>query len=188
MAAELDERKVTFKQHIYLSGYRGTGKSSVGRILAQRLDRPFVDLDDEVEQRAGRSIREIFDGGGEEAFRDLETRCLTEVAQEDVASVISLGGGAILRDQNREQIRATGICIWLDADAQTLAERINADQSTGQRRPALTKLSHLEEIQSMLSVRKPLYQSTSDHRIDTKGKSVNSVAEQALKLLGLGDH
>lgn len=173
---------MTTSSLLYLTGYRGTGKTSVGAVLARRLDRPMIDLDHTVEQAAGRTIREIFAAGGEEAFRDAESECLEEVAHGPSA-VVALGGGAILRPANRQLIRGSGRCIWLDADVDTLAERIAADTTTAERRPALTDRGQREEIRQLLETRRPLYRDVSDHRIDTAGKTVQEIAEEILARL-----
>ena len=172
-------------QHLYLTGYRGTGKSSVGVQLARILGRSIIDLDQVVEANAGKSIREIFDEGGESKFRDLESEALSTVSEAPPA-VISLGGGAILREANRTIIRATGVCVWLDADAETIAGRIAADARSGDRRPALTSLGQLQEIRQLLSQRRDLYQQTAHHRIDTTEKPLDAVAREILGLLGNG--
>ncbi|QDT09219.1 shikimate kinase [Planctomycetes bacterium K23_9] len=169
-------------QHIYLTGYRGTGKSSVGRILAQRMTRTLVDLDDRIESAAGKTIREIFDDGGEAAFRDWETKCL-ELVVAEANEVVALGGGAILRQQNRQLIADSGLCVWLDADANTLAQRIFADESTADRRPSLTQLSPADEIRQMLDQRAPLYQEASHYRVDTGGKTPEEIAAEIIHLL-----
>ncbi|MGB7344391.1 MAG: shikimate kinase [Pirellulaceae bacterium] len=169
-------------QHIYLTGYRGTGKTSVGKILAHRLDRQLVDLDDRVEAAAGKTIREIFDEGGEKSFRDWESKCLKLVTSE-TNGVIALGGGAILRESNRDLIASSGICFWLDADAATLAERIFGDQSTHSRRPALSDLDPADEIRHLLAQREPLYRAVSKHRIETTGKTIDAIAAEIHELL-----
>lgn len=180
---------------VYLTGYRGTGKTSVARRLADALGGEFLDLDDVIESRAGRSIREIFEAGGEESFRDWETRCLAEVAGKsmlpsnpkrilrtnEMTRVLALGGGAILREKNRQIIRDGGVCIWLDASAKTLAARLSGDQSTASRRPALTDLSPEDEIEELLRQRRPLYLEVSDTRIDTDHRSPEQVAQVALE-------
>ena len=98
---------MTTIDHIYLTGFRGTGKTSVGTLLAKTLGRTVIDLDGVVAANAGKSIREIFQQDGESRFRDLETTALESVAQTS-SSVISLGGGAILRGINRSIIQSTG--------------------------------------------------------------------------------
>ena len=167
-------------QHIYLTGYRGTGKSTVGKFLADVVGLGLIDLDDVVEQAAGKTIREIFGEGGEESFRDLESECLDSVAQQAPA-VVALGGGAILRQSNRKRIAESGVCIWLIADAQTLADRIAGDATTGERRPAFTSLPAVEEIREMLSTRDAAYRDAADFCIETAGKSPQGLASEILE-------
>jgi shikimate kinase len=168
-------------RHLFLTGFRGTGKSTVGFILSQRLGRPLVDLDDFIEQRAGKTIREIFDDGGEPLFRAIESEVLGEVI-EHPASVISLGGGAILREENRALVRRSGTCFWLDADAETIVNRLRADDSSAQRRPALTNLKQREEVGHLLEQRASLYEMAADYRIETIGKEPATVAEEIVVL------
>lgn len=162
--------------HLYLAGYRGSGKSSVGRRLATRLKRPWIDLDDAIETRARRSIREIFASGGETEFRDLEEATLAAVASQPPA-VISLGGGAVLRPNNRRLIADTGICVWLRVDAATVLERLTHDANTAERRPALTGLPQREEIETLLAQRQPLYEQVAHYQIDTVGRAVDAIAQ-----------
>ena len=169
--------------HVYLSGLRGTGKTSVGKLLAQQWERPFADLDDMIEEAAKMSIREIFEQGGESLFRDWESKCLEAVSQRQQRHVISLGGGAILREENRNLINQSGCCIWLTADAETLVGRISRDETTGERRPALTNLDQISEMRQLLTTRTPLYQTAADHEIDTVGKTPESIAEEISNLL-----
>jgi shikimate kinase len=171
-------------QHIYLTGFRGTGKTSVGRILARSLELPLIDLDDEVEQKAGKTIREIFDESGESGFRDLETSCLREVSARP-RSVIALGGGAVLREENRQQITRSGVCVWLTADAKAIQERISADLSTARRRPALTSLPAHAEVEKLLADRDHAYRESADHCVDTRGKTQQAVADEILDFLSL---
>ena len=167
---------------IYLTGFRGTGKTSIGTLLAKSLGRTVIDLDGVVAANAGKSIREIFQQDGESSFRDLETTALESVAQTS-NSVISLGGGAVLRDINRSIIQSTGICFWLQCDAETIAERLQQDEATGDQRPALTKLDELQEIRQLLQTRQAKYEDVADHRINTKGRSIEQVAEAVLERL-----
>lgn len=170
------------QRHLYLTGYRGTGKSSVATIIAKSLRALVIDLDQMIEANAGKSIREIFEQGGESLFRKLESEALQTVADAPPA-VVSLGGGAILSQENRRRICQSGICFWLDADADTIAERIGGDQTTADRRPSLTTLGELDEIRELLSQRRALYESVANHRIDTTGKSIETVADEILTLL-----
>ncbi|MFK8113527.1 MAG: shikimate kinase [Rubripirellula sp.] len=169
------------KTHLYLTGYRGTGKTSVGVLLAKALNRPIIDSDQVVSANTGKSIREIFGVGGEAMFRDLETEALQTVSQAE-ASIISLGGGAVIRDENRKIIQATGECYWLDADPETIAARLQGDAATAEQRPALTSLPGLAEIRELMTQRRELYHSVADHRIDTSGKSIAEVAQAILEI------
>lgn len=169
-------------RHLYLTGFRGTGKTSVGARLAVALAAAPIDLDDVVEREVGKSIRQIFSAEGETYFRDCETAALHRVSREKPA-VISLGGGAILRAENRDVIAATGMCVWLDASAEEICARVLSDSSTAERRPALTKLSQQDEIETLLAERRPLYESAADHRIETTGKSIDEVAREILNLV-----
>jgi len=173
-------------QHLFLTGYRGTGKSSVGRRLAEHLGVPLIDLDERVVRLAGQTIREIFAAGGEEAFRELESEALLAVIREP-RSVVALGGGAVLRAENREVIRGAGGCVWLDADADTLTQRIAGDAASSGQRPSLTGLPARDEVVSLLEQRRPLYDQVADHRIETAGKSVEAVAGEVLQRLRLTD-
>ncbi len=142
----------------------------------------MVDLDDIVERDSGKSIRQIFDDVGESGFRDLESESLFALSTSE-PTIVSLGGGAILREQNRQWISRHGVCIWLDASPETLAARIFADQTSVTRRPALTDLSAQEEIRQVLSQRRPFYEQVSDCRILTNGKTIEQVAGEVLGFL-----
>lgn len=175
-------------RRIYLTGLRGTGKTTVGKIISSALDAVCVDLDVVIERAAAKSIREIFQDDGEPAFRDWETKCLTDVASREAsepgfARVIALGGGAIVRPENRQLIRQSGVCVWLIASPETLAGRMETDATTTGRRPALTELSPVEEIAKVLADRRDLYQDVSDHQIDTEQRSPEQVAESVLTWL-----
>ena len=169
---------------IYLTGYRGTGKTTVGKLISTELSTQCVDLDQAIEAAAGKTIREIFEEGGEALFRDWETRCLHRSGGEgSVARVVSLGGGAILRKENRDFMRQTGVCIWLTARADTLAARIAEDETTGHRRPALTGLSPADEIQVLLAKREPLYREAADLILATDDKLPQELAAQVVAWL-----
>lgn len=161
--------------HLFLVGYRGSGKSSVGVLLAERLHRPFLDTDGWVESYAGRSIPDIFERDGEESFRDLETLALQQLP-ESPPMVISLGGGAVLRDANREILRRNGKIVWLQADPAVLAGRIAADQARGARRPSLTGLDPVQEIERVLSARESIYRDVADWELETSTQTPSELA------------
>jgi shikimate kinase len=146
-------------ERIYLIGYRGCGKSTVGPILAERLGWSYVDADARLEERAGKSIARIFAEDGEPAFRDLESKNLAELALQS-NHVIATGGGVVLRESNRDLIRNSGLAVWLVAPAELVWERIRKDPSTSVRRPNLTASGGLLEVKELLAQREPLYQAT----------------------------
>jgi shikimate kinase len=165
--------------NIVLVGYRGTGKSTVGRLLASRLGRELVSTDAEIIKRAQRSIPEIVAQKGWEHFRDLESDICREFASRDQL-VIDTGGGAILRVQNVEALKKNGTVFWLTASVETIAKRIGSSN----QRPSLTGTkSFVDEIQDVLRERTPKYQAAADHSIATDNRSVNQLVETILTLI-----
>jgi len=165
-------------RHLFLTGYRGCGKSTIGRCVADLLDCPFLDTDVEIEAKASRTIAEIFADLGEAGFRDLESNQIDELDLLREASVISLGGGSIVRVENRITIRELGRVVWLQATPEILCERIANDASSQLRRPKLSKLGDLEEIRHVLSQRRHWYEEVSDMAISTDDQSMESIATQ----------
>ena len=165
--------------NVVLIGYRGTGKSTVGKLVAERLGRVLVSTDVEIVKLAVQNIPEIVEQHGWEYFRDLETKICQDLAGRD-GVVIDTGGGAILRSQNVEGLKRTGKLFWLTAPVETIAKRIGADT----QRPSLTGTkSFLEEIQDVLRERTPKYQAAADYIIETCGKSAAQVADEILARL-----
>ncbi len=163
-------------------GYRGCGKSTVASLLADRLNRPSVDTDDEIERRAGCSIREIFDRGGEAEFRKLEQTVIAELlARTDL--ILAAGGGAILASETRKAMRDAGPVVWLSAPIEELSRRIAADETSAARRPSLTGRSATAEIADVLKSREPLYRETASIVIDTTGLSPQAVADAVYEAL-----
>lgn len=162
---------------IYLTGFMGCGKTSVGLVLAQRLGRGFIDLDQEIVAEAGTSIKEIFATRGEPAFRSLESRVLARVAAGP-AAVISTGGGAVIAFENREVMRASGRIVNLTATVETIASRLTGDSE----RPLLAADASQERIRTMLEARERFY-ADADLRIDTTSKSVEAVAAEIVDAL-----
>ncbi len=165
----------------FLIGYRATGKSSVGRALAMKMNTPFVDSDDEIERRAGKSIAAIFSEDGEPAFRDLEVAVITDLAANR-SGVVSLGGGAILREEVRRVI-AAGFVIWLKASPETITQRISQDAASAERRPRLTTHDADDEIRLLLAQREPLYAACADVAIETENKATAQVVDEAFAAL-----
>jgi shikimate kinase len=170
-------------QSIYLIGYRGSGKSTVARELASRLGYNFVDADEEIERRAGKSIARMFAEDGEPAFRRLEEDVIAELCRLR-RTVVGLGGGAVLSEVNRTEIRLAGTVIWLRADVETIAQRLAADESTVSRRPNLTAAGGLSEIETLLATREPIYRACATLEVDTEGKTPEAVVNEILARLG----
>ena len=162
---------------LFLIGYRGTGKTTVGKILAPRMGWDFIDADHLLEERAGKTIREIFAAEGEKSFRDQESALIQELSQKR-EHIIATGGGVVLHETNREYLK-TGFVVWLMAPASLLWERMQADQTTAARRPNLS-VGGLEEVQTLLTIREPIYESLADYRISTEGESPESLANAIL--------
>jgi shikimate kinase len=167
---------------LFLIGYRGSGKTTVAAELSRLVGWPWIDADEELERRADKSIRQIFADEGEPAFRELETAVVADLANR-TRHVIALGGGAVMREQNRAALAGRGKVVWLRASPETLAERIVADPTTGQRRPSLTSLGELDEIREVLAQRTPVYAACADLTIDVEGKSPPQIAEDILASL-----
>ena len=164
--------------HLYLTGYRGTGKSTVAKLLGDALSLPVWDSDREIETRSNSTIKAIFEQRGEAAFRDLEEMVVRDLSSGETA-IIALGGGAILRKSTRETILETGLCVWLTASPHTLSKRIQSDSGSHDTRPALTtEQSVLREIENVLNARLPLYQQASDFEISTESAGCDTLSQQ----------
>jgi shikimate kinase len=156
--------------NIVLIGYRGTGKTAIANLLADRLSMRVVGMDEEIVKRAGKTIPEIVKEHGWDHFRDVESQVAAELENEN-GLIIDAGGGVVVRPQNMEILKKNGMIFWLVADEQTIANRIMADH----QRPSLTGTkSTVEEVAEVLSMRTPLYEAVADHIIDT---AKNSLAE-----------
>ena len=172
-------------RNLFLIGYRGTGKSTVASIVAAELGWQSVDADAVLETRAGMSIRQVFQTEGEAGFRQRETELLEEICRSD-RQVVATGGGVVLAPQNRELLARHGLCALLEADAATIERRLQQDPATGERRPALT-VGGRAEIESLLSIREPLYIQCANARFEVALRTPRQVAEEILAwLAGIG--
>ncbi|GIX06821.1 MAG: shikimate kinase [Candidatus Poribacteria bacterium] len=162
-------------QNIVLVGFMGSGKTSVGRELARRLGWEFVDTDALIERMAGRSIPEIFRERGEPYFRDLESEAI-RTATCGTRTVLATGGGAVLRPENMSRLKAAGLVVLLDAEAEELYRRVVNEG----RRPLLEVADPLARIRELLEYRRPYY-AQADLRIDTTGRPVEAIVEEILK-------
>ncbi len=164
-------------KNIILTGFMGTGKSSVGRVLADRLGYRYCDLDALIVAAAGSSINEIFARHGEAHFRRIEAEMVRSIANMS-GLVVATGGGAVLDPENRRQLRAAGFVVNLTAPAAEIFKRLQGENE----RPLLKEEKSLEKIGVMLQEREPFY-ADADIRIDTTGKSVEDVVAEILRAI-----
>ena len=169
---------------IVLIGYRCTGKTSVGKRLAQRLGIPFFDTDELIQSEAGKTIRELVEEEGWDAFRQRERAIITQLPLSADA-VIAAGGGAIMDATNRKALKEKGLCVWLMADVGTIVERMRDDRASNAQRPPLTSNGLEQETAKILESRGPIYQEMADCTIDTSGKNIEAIADEILGALGL---
>ncbi len=162
--------------NIVLIGYRCTGKSTVGRILSKKLGWNFVDTDELIEKKEGKSIEEIVSEKGWREFRRIEKEVIEEVSRYR-NQVISTGGGAVLDKENRERLKKNGFIVWLRAKPETIKERMLRDK----KRPSLTGKAPEEEIEEVLKEREPIYRECSDLIIDTDHICQKKIAERIIE-------
>lgn len=155
-----------------LVGMPGSGKSTVGRQLARRLDVPFIDLDQRLEEVLGSTIRQYFEEQGEEAFRDREAQLLAELTAAPGDMILSTGGGAVLREENRNHLLSGGGSVmYLRATPDEIFKRIRHDKT----RPLLQVANPLQRLRDLYAVRDPLYRASSHYVIETGRPTVNTL-------------
>lgn len=165
---------------ISLIGLPGSGKSTVGRQLARRLDAPFVDSDHVIEQRIGCSIREFFEREGEQPFRDIEASVLDELTRQQTG-VLSTGGGIVLRPENRQRLRERGQVVYLRSSPEDVFRRLRHDQN----RPLLQVKDPLTRLRDLHAARDPLYRDTAHFLIETGRPSVATLVNMIVMQLEL---
>lgn len=163
---------------IFLVGPMGAGKSSVGRELARRLGRTFVDADTELERRTGVTIPWIFDVEGEEGFRRREAALLEELTQSDDV-VLATGGGAVTTPANRQVLGARGVVVYLNAPVSVQAQRTHGDRN----RPMLHGEDPTARLEALMAERDPLYREVADCVVETTGGTARSMAERIIEAL-----
>jgi len=166
--------------NIILIGYRCSGKTSVGKRLARELDRPFVDTDNWLVEKAGRSVRNIVEDDGWEGFRQLEREVIQEVCSRD-NTVIATGGGAVLDLANIAAMQKSGRVVWLKVSPQIARQRMTRDERTDDWRPSLTSNGLYGEIVEVLKKRTPLYEKAMDMVIDTDDKSIEEIVDRIVQ-------
>ena len=165
---------------IALVGLPGSGKSTVGRQLARRLQLPFLDTDHVIEQRLGCSIREYFEREGEERFRDVEESVIEELSEQH-RGVLSTGGGSVLRAKSRETLRNKTKVVYLKSSADELFRRLRHDMN----RPLLQVADPLSRLRDLFEVRDPLYRETAHFILETGRPSVATLVNMIVMQLEL---
>lgn len=166
-------------EHVLLVGMMGAGKTSVGQLLAQRLGRPFLDVDAWIEDEEGVSIATIFETRGEAAFRNLEARVLESFLANTVASVLSVGGGAVVDARNRAALSSHGKVVWLRATDATLAGRVG----DGVGRPLLAGKDAATELARIALDRSPMYTEVADVVVDVDDLTPDDVVDRVVDAL-----
>ena len=166
---------------ISLIGMPGSGKSTVGRSLAHRMQLPFSDSDAVIEQRLGCAIRDYFEREGEAAFRDVEQAVIDELTRGGASLVLATGGGAVLRPINRQRLRERGTVIYLRSSPEQLFKRLRHDT----KRPLLQVADPLKRLRALYDERDPLYRECAHFVIDTRGASLSALVHRILMQLEL---
>ncbi len=165
--------------NIVLIGYRGTGKSTVAKILGQRLQRTVISTDAEIVKEAGQAIPQIVEKFGWDHFRDLETQMCKKLQNQDNL-IIDTGGGLILKKENANILIANCTIFWLTAEVSTIVKRISSDT----QRPSLSGTkTFVEEIEDILKERTPKYQAAAHHSIPTDQSTPHKLADTILSLI-----
>ena len=167
--------------NIVLIGMRGSGKTTVGKILAQKMGREFIEMDELITRKMGLTIPEIVEKHGWEKFRDIEEEITGEVAGRD--NIINAsGGGVVTREKNIAKLKESGVLIWLQAGVDTLLSRTGEDTD----RPPLNEgRNQWEDMELTLKERKPLYQQAADLTVNTENKTPEEVADLVINLLAV---
>ncbi len=164
--------------NIFLVGPMGVGKTTIGKKLARKLKKKFIDSDKEIEKKTGATINLIFDVEGETGFRERESKIIDELTMRE-GIVMATGGGVVLSDTNRRLLRERGIVVYLGASPDLLLERTAYDQS----RPLLMTGDRLKKIKTLLQDREPFYLEVSDKSIKVDGMAIKEIVSVISKFL-----
>ena len=166
------------QRNIFVIGLMAVGKSTVGRMLAEALNMPFIDSDHEIEVRSGAEISWIFDVEGEEGFRDREEQVIDELTQRE-GIVVATGGGVVKRASNRQRLASRGVVIHIDCPLQRLLARTAKDK----KRPLLSGDDREEVLKNLMQERGPLYSEVADYRFVSDEQSAKQLVAQIIERL-----
>lgn len=165
-------------KNIFLIGFMGCGKSTIARMLSQKLGMEQVEMDEQIVQEQGMPITEIFEKYGEEQFRNIETDLVKRLQQKN-GVIVSCGGGAVLREENRRMMKDSGAIIWLTAKPETIFERVKYSTD----RPILNGRMNVEYITELMELRRDCYEVAADFMVSTDGKEIDVICEEILTLV-----
>lgn len=169
--------------NIVIIGYRCCGKTSVGKLISEKLGKEFIDTDELIIEKAGCSIDEIVSNNGWDYFREIEKGIIREVSfMENL--VIATGGGIVMSEENVDNLKNNGFIVWLYADTAVIKKRLIEDDISAENRPSLTGDGPSDEIRKVLKQRGPLYKRASDFSVDTSQLSINEVADIIFEKVG----
>ncbi len=167
------------KNNIALIGFMGTGKTAVGSLLAEKLGKQFIELDELIEKKAGKTIPGIFEQDGETIFRELEIEATRDAAEKE-NTVIACGGGVVLNQINIDRLGRNSVIVYLTASPEAILERTSSDED---ERPLLVAEDKASKVVKLLKFRQPFYERAADITVDTSGLDVAEVAGQIIKKL-----
>lgn len=168
--------------NIYLTGFMATGKTTVGKALAERLEKSYIDTDEEIVRENEREISDIFEHEGEEAFREMESEVIERLSlyeKQGLSFVVSLGGGAIKSEKNISFMKDSGVVILLYSSPETIYERTKDDEN----RPLLKDRHSVEGIRELMEERQALYDKAKDFKVDTNSGDIEKIVEEIIALL-----
>ncbi|MDO4295143.1 MAG: shikimate kinase [bacterium] len=164
------------RKHIFLIGFMGAGKSTVAAELARQTQRTVIEMDARIEREEQKKISDIFADFGEAYFRSLETKLLETIGEEP-AAIVSCGGGAAMREENRDIMHVEGYTVLLTAKPNTIYERVRFSTE----RPILNQNMSVEYIQELMEKRRPAYEAAADFIVWTDGKNVSQISQEILE-------
>ncbi len=165
---------------IILIGFRCTGKTTIGKELAKKLNWNFIDLDEKIQKREGKSIKEIVKEKGWDYFREIEKKEMKNFKNLKNV-IIALGGGSVIHQEEMKNLSDKSLVVWLYSSPEIILKRIKEDKKTDFQRPPLKNTNLEEEIETVLKERNPLYEKFSQLKIDTDKKSIKEITEIIIK-------